>query len=69
MNFHCGDCHATLTPGHDRCTECGSTEIMMGTSTPSSTQVSAPVESGLRLTGKNHETVKGRFLRTTIKQE
>ena len=71
MIFHCGDCDETLTPGHDRCTRCGSASVMMGTFTPKGSRVSVPVGShDFRITGKDHETVKKNpFLRTTIKQE
>lgn len=71
MIFHCGACDNPLTPGIDQCARCGSTEIMMATFTPGGARVSASVGSNeLRLTGKNHETVKKNpFLRTTIKRE
>lgn len=42
---------------------------MVGMTLPSGTQIASARGGGLRVTGKQHETVKGRFLRAHLKQE
>src|SRR5690349_19864356 len=66
---HCAVCQESFSPGTERCTRCGSNDIMIGTFTPSGTQVSVGRGGTLRVTGRQHETVSGRFLRQTLKEE
>ena len=80
VQVHCSNCQEEIPPGLDRCRQCGSTNIMVGASTPGGTRISVarPAPESLtvgatvfRLSGKDEPAYKqgGRFLRHNIKVE
>jgi hypothetical protein len=66
---HCAVCLTELAPGLDACPRCGSGDIMVGVHTPEGIRISAARGGGVTVTGKDHDTVRGRFLRQHLKLE